>query len=93
MFQLLSLWTQYVEVIYMPETEIHMLSAIQNMEARPEDAGYGFRTQESELKNRINTLFAHKEEGDSAAADVHGAEDDYETVNEGMTTDTTEAPM
>jgi hypothetical protein len=60
------------------------------MEARPEDAGYGFRTQESELKSRINTLFAHKEEG--AAADVLGAEDDYETVNEGMTTDTTEAP-
>lgn len=28
MFQLLSLWTQYVEVIYMPESEIHVLSAI-----------------------------------------------------------------
>jgi hypothetical protein len=91
MFQLLSLWTQYVEVVYMPETEIHMLSAIQNMEARPEDAGYGFRTQESELKNRINTLFSHKDEG-VAGSDVHGAEDEYETVNEGMTTDTTEAP-
>ena len=90
MFQLLSLWTQYVEVVYMPETEIHMLSAIQNMEARPEDAGYGFRTQENELKNRINTLFSHKEDG----ADKHeAAEEDYETVNEGMTTDTTEAPQ
>lgn len=79
----------------MPETEIHMLSAIQNMEARPEDAGYGFRTQENELKNRINTLFAHKEEGRDTAAgnDIHGAEDEYETVNEGMTTDTTEAPQ
>ena len=79
----------------MPETEIHMLSAIQNMEARPEDAGYGFRTQENELKNRINTLFAHKEEGRDTAAgnDIQGAEDEYETVNEGMTTDTTEAPQ
>lgn len=57
------------------------------MDARPEDAGYGFRTQENELKNRINTLFSSKDEGNEANAD-----EEYETVNEGMTTDTTEAP-
>lgn len=59
------------------------------MDARPEDAGYGFRTQENELRNRINTLFSNKDEGNEGA----NAEEDYETVNEGMTTDTTEAPQ
>ncbi len=93
MFQLLSLWTQYVEVIYMPESEIHVLSAIQNMEARPEDAAYGLRTQEAEIKNRINTLFSHKDEEERIAGDEgKPADEEYETVNEGMTTDTTEAP-
>lgn len=58
MFQLLSLWTQYVEVIYMPESEIHVISAIEKMDARPEDTAYGIRTHESDVKNRINTLFA-----------------------------------
>jgi len=73
----------------MPESEIHILSAIQNMEARPEDAAYGLRTQEAEIKKRINTLFSNKEEQEEAVEE----EEDYETVNEGMTTDTTEAPQ
>ncbi len=60
------------------------------MDARPEDAGYGFRTQETELKNRINTLFSHKDDDNEGGA---RAEEEYETVNEGMTTDTTEAPQ
>lgn len=77
----------------MPESEIHVLSAIQNMDARPEDAAYGFRNQESEIKSRINTLFSHKDEEERIVADEEKpADEDYETVNEGMTTDTTEAP-
>ncbi len=55
----------------MPETEIHILSAVQKLEARPEDAAYGFRSQEAELKNRINTLFSKKEE-DAASFGVDG---------------------
>ena len=69
MFQLLSLWTQYIEVIYMPESEVQMMAAIQNMEARPEDAAYGFRSQEAEIKSRINTLFSHKEDNEAADQD------------------------
>ena len=89
MFQLLSLWTQYVEVIYMPESEIHVLSAIERMEARPEDTAYGFRAQENDIRSRINTLFAQdKPEQVAEEAQEH---EEYETVNEGMTTDTTEA--
>lgn len=98
MFQLLSLWTQYVEVIYMPESEIHVISAVERMEARPEDTAYGFRTQESDVKNRLSTLFS--DSGDKKKDDQIDDEDnnslikeDYETVNEGLTTDTTEAPQ
>lgn len=57
MFQLLSLWTQYVEVIYMPESELHVLSAVEKMDARPEDTAYGFRAEEKDVRTRLNTLF------------------------------------
>jgi hypothetical protein len=53
-----------VEVIYMPESEIHVLSAIEKMEARPEDTAYGFKAQDSDIRNRINTLFSHDEGGE-----------------------------
>jgi hypothetical protein len=46
MFQLLSLWTQYIEVIYMPESEIHILSSLEKLNASPEEAAFGHRTQE-----------------------------------------------
>lgn len=91
MFQLLSLWTQYVEVIYMPETEIHVLSAIEKLDARPEDAAYGVRAQETDVKKRISTLFADKSFMESDGEEDN-LKEDYETVNEGLTTDTTEAP-
>ena len=94
MFQLLSLWTQYVEVIYMPESDIHILSAIERLDARPEDTAYGFRTQSNDVKSRINSLFSDKsEEAKSLDEDDFEKEqkEDYETVNEGLTTDTTEA--
>jgi hypothetical protein len=58
MFQLLSLWTQYVEIIYMAESEIQVLSHVEKMDARPEDAAYGIRSQEQDIKKRINTLFS-----------------------------------
>ena len=86
MFQLLSLWTQYVEVIYMPESDIHIMSVVEKMDPRADDAAFGARSSEIETRNRINTLFAPEQE----AADVD--KENYETVNEGMTTDTTEAP-
>jgi hypothetical protein len=81
----------------MPEADIHILSAIQTLDARPEDTAHGFRTQEGDVKNRLNTLF--QSEGAAEAGEKQIDEDgfekeqklDYETVNEGMTTDTTEA--
>ena len=75
----------------MPESEIHVLSAVEKMDARPEDAAYGVRTQEQDIKKRINTLFSKLEEEEKEER-VGEREEDYETVNEGLTTDTTEAP-
>lgn len=57
MFQLLSLWSQYVEVVYMPESEIHVIATLEKLDARPSDSAFGFRTQQADIKNRIKTLF------------------------------------
>jgi len=70
----------------MPESDIHIMSAVEKMDPRAEDAAFGARTSEIETRNRINTLFAPEQE----VADEE--KENYETVNEGMTTDTTEAP-
>lgn len=77
----------------MPESEIHVLSTIESLDARPEDSSLGFKTQEEDIKRRINTLFGTEEKKEKVeeTEDIF-KKDDYETVNEGMTTDTTEAP-
>ena len=75
----------------MPESEIHILSSLEKLNASPEEAAFGHKTQDQDIRNRINTLFApQREEESHEAAQIR--EEDYETVNEGMTTDTTEAP-
>lgn len=62
------------------------------------------RTEEQDVKRRLNTLFGKEEEeveqrrpdAVKKAKDEFGddtkAEEAYQTVEEGMTTDTTEAP-
>ncbi len=92
MFQLLNLWTQYIEVIYMPESEIHIISALEKLDARPEDSAYSIRTQDNDIKRRINTLFNEKAGADQISEDEVDLKEDYETVNEGLTSDTTEGP-
>jgi hypothetical protein len=42
----------------MPESEIHILSSLEKLNASPEEAAFGHKTQEQDIKNRINTLFA-----------------------------------
>jgi hypothetical protein len=71
MFQLINIWTQYVEIIYMPESEIHVLSAIEKMDARPEESSYGLRNQERDIQRRLDTLFG-KKPSTSDAANVPG---------------------
>lgn len=98
LFQLLSIWSQYVEIIYMPESEVNIINAITTMEARPEDTSYAFKTEEKEISRRISTLFGKDPFADDAESKktkdrsmFAKEEEAYETVNEGMTTDTTEA--
>jgi hypothetical protein len=79
----------------MPESEIHIISTIEKMDARPEDTSYGFRVQEEDIKRRINTLFGtgdKPKEPTDEFKDESKKEENYETVNEAMTSDTTEAP-
>lgn len=80
----------------MPESEIHVIDAVTKMDARPEDSAYSFKTQEQDVKKRINVLFGKEEkqvaEQAEEEATYQAKEEDYETVNEGQTTDTTEAP-
>lgn len=52
----------------MPESEIHVISAIEKMDARPDDTSYGFKTQEKDIDRRISTLFGTKPDEDKAAA-------------------------
>ena len=70
MFQLLNLWTQYVEVVYMPESELHVLHTIEKLQSRAEESSFAFRQEDDDIKRRINTLFGSSK--DEQAAKVPG---------------------
>lgn len=58
MFQLLNLWTEYVEIIYMPESDIHTMELLQKTEGRlDEESKFMFKRSEQNIQNRLNTLF------------------------------------
>jgi len=94
LFQLLSLWTQYVDIIYMPEIDINMLDTINKTGARPDEASMNFQNEEKDLSYKMKVLFGKEEDNaKQPAKGVLNKEDEeeaYETVNEGMTSDTTE---
>jgi len=58
----------------MPESELHVIDSIKSQDGRPEDASYTMRTEEQDIKRRLNTLF-----GD-LGKDVEAAEQEEETV-------------
>ncbi len=83
MFQLLSIWTQYVDVIYMPESEIAILDTLRKAEMNPEGSSYRSLTEEKgtfiiniilllyiDQKKRLETLFG-KGMMDGDEADTH----------------------
>lgn len=39
-FELLNLWSKYIGIIYMSETETSMIDQIAHMEGRPEELSY-----------------------------------------------------
>ena len=83
----------------MPEAELNVMHAVQAMDARPEDTSLRVREEEKDLAKRMKTLFGKDYSGldDRAAKEEEEAEEKeadeaYETVLEGQTSDTTEAP-
>lgn len=92
-FELLSLWNQYVEVVYMPEGEVHMVDQLSSMEGRLDDLSYVQLMEKDETAKRMKMLFKPDDaEGAADQGEFDAAEalnEAYETVNEGDTTDTT----
>ena len=80
----------------MPEAEMQLLESIEQMAHRPEDISLAARRQKDLHEKRLKMLFGpeakDKFERESKGLDEDTTlEKDYETVNEGDTTDTTEA--
>lgn len=48
-FELINLWNQYIEVIYMPEAEVNMIDQLAEMEGRPDDLSYVQRAERDDL--------------------------------------------
>ena len=48
-FELINLWNQYIEVIYMPEGEVNMVDQLAEMEGRPDDLSYVQRVERDEI--------------------------------------------
>ena len=56
----MNLWSQYVEIIYMPESEARVLDAMNKAEVRPEDLSYQARRESSQIQTRLTSLFGSK---------------------------------
>ena len=48
-FELINLWNQYIQVIYMPEAEVNMIDQLKEMEGRPDDLSYVERAERDDL--------------------------------------------
>ena len=78
----------------MPEYEANLMEAMSQVDARPEELAYGAKMEKADMEKRLNMLFGEKgrdgvEDADRDEQDAEAVKEDYETVNEGMTTDTT----
>jgi hypothetical protein len=69
----------------MSEAETHLLETMKRSDMRPDDVAYAQRVEQKELTTRLNLLF-----GKDATAQKDETTAPYETVEEGMTTDTTD---
>ena len=84
-YELLMLWKKYTDIIYMPEAQLNFVELLEKMDIRPDQMAYKNRMTESDIATRLNMLFGKGQGIDETEA----ASADYETVNEGSTTDTT----
>jgi hypothetical protein len=78
----------------MPEAEANIILAMDTNELKTQEISFANRQEEQDVARRLNTLFGAGKD----AADQEGTENkefdtsklDYETVDEGHTSDTTE---
>lgn len=56
-FELLALWQQYVEIIYMPDWEMDWLKSTMEIEARDDSMSYANKMKEHDIQKRLNLLF------------------------------------
>jgi hypothetical protein len=91
MFKLLSLWQEYVDIIYAPEAEINMLKVLKDNGdlSGDTDVNFASKVESENMENKLKTLFAQGEDLEGQLKDMSNKIDEpYLTVNEGMTTDT-----
>lgn len=95
MFSLLSLWQQYVDIIYAPEQEINLLKRMKDagtLGADLSQTSFATKLENANIEKKLAELFAAD---DSAALDeeladmaAKNAEEAYLSVQEGLTSDT-----
>ena len=68
-FELLNLWQQYVEIIYMPEAEVHMVDQLSKMEGRLPDESYSRMLERDDVSKRLKMLFKPDEQEAEAGKD------------------------
>lgn len=72
----------------MPESEINTIDTAHKFGFKPDDQTFNSRQEEHETEKRINVLFG-KDKTDGSLKEQE--EEDYQTVNEDMTTDTADS--
>lgn len=85
MIELLNIWQQYVDVIYMPESEtryLHKMVEDDQVDSMVNSSALD-RLQQRDTNEKLANLFGKKEEEEAVDAA-------YRTVEEGQTSDTTE---
>lgn len=48
-FELINLWNQYIEIIYMPESEVHMIDKLSQQEGRTEELSHASRQEKVDI--------------------------------------------
>lgn len=85
--ELLNCWQQYIDAIYMSEIETQFMEVVAKDEnASTSRLSYKQRQEETDVSEKLNLLFGHHENAKKPNAETTAP---YETVDEGLTSDTT----
>mmetsp|Transcript_33044 Transcript_33044/g.50646 ORF Transcript_33044/g.50646 Transcript_33044/m.50646 type:complete len:228 (-) Transcript_33044:542-1225(-) len=98
-FHLLELWTRYVDIIYATESEMNIMSILRDdgLFSKTGSEGMGAdeltlakKLQDESIADRLKSLFSKEtvEELEAEEQNLDNTKADYESVEEGLTTDT-----